>query len=158
MRWRMSPRVRGRGVSIRAATRLTSRSSRSIALERRDELLDPLVPGLERVLAEHRPLGLVVELEMDPVHGEVTAAFLGPPDELAPELGPGGLRRLIDGRLDLLVGARAFDEVAVLHFVKEPPVATDVVILEVHQRDLRVGQGNAFPPAIMLDQAVLDHP
>src|SRR5215471_13405442 len=120
MRWRMSSRVSGRGVSIRAATRLTSRSSRSMALERGDQLLDPLVPGLERVLAQHRPLGLVIELEMDPVDGEVAAALLGPPDELPPEFGPGGLRRLIDGRLDLLVGAGALDEVAVLHFVKEP--------------------------------------
>ena len=57
-----------------------------------DQLLDSLVVGPEGVLQQHRPLGLVVELEMDPVDGEVPAALLGPPDELAPQAGPGRLR------------------------------------------------------------------
>ena len=51
------------------------RRHRSHAL---DEPLDPLVDGPERVLAEHRALGLVVELEVDPVDGEVPPAFLRP--------------------------------------------------------------------------------
>ena len=76
------------------------RSPGGTALERGDQLLDPLVPRLERVLAQHRPLGLVVELQVDPVDGEVPAALLGPPDELAPQLGPGRLGRLVDRRLD----------------------------------------------------------
>ena len=45
--------------------------------------------GAEGVLAEHGPLRLVVELEVHPVDGEVAAAFLGAPDELAPEPGAG---------------------------------------------------------------------
>ena len=50
-----------------------------------DEALHTLVVRLERVLAQHRPLGLVVELEVHPVDGEVAAAFLGLPDEVAAE-------------------------------------------------------------------------
>ena len=46
--------------------------------QRGDQLLHPLVPGLERVLAQHGPLGLVVELEVHPVDGEVAPALLGP--------------------------------------------------------------------------------
>src|SRR6266571_417247 len=40
-------------------------------LHPRDELLDPLVHRAERVLAQDRPLGLVVQLEVHPVDGEV---------------------------------------------------------------------------------------
>src|SRR5689334_15892346 len=85
-RSRISSRRSGRGASISAATRLTSRSRRSTratlpvhleCLQRRDEFLDALVAGFERVLAEHRPLRLVVELEVHPVDGEVASALLG---------------------------------------------------------------------------------
>src|SRR6266487_6548283 len=58
-----------------------------------DELLHPLVGAPERVLAEHRALGLVVQFQVHPVHGEVTAPLLGAADELAAQPGPGGLRR-----------------------------------------------------------------
>src|SRR6202012_555314 len=58
-----------------------------------DELFDALVNRPERVLAQHRALGLVVELQVHPVHGEVTPPFLRPANELAPQPGPGGLRR-----------------------------------------------------------------
>src|SRR5689334_24727745 len=37
----------------------------------RDQLLDPLVDRAERVLAQHGPLSLVVQLEVDPVDGKV---------------------------------------------------------------------------------------
>src|SRR5260370_3865864 len=69
-----------------------------------DELLDPLVHRTERVLAQHRALGLVVQLEVHPVDGEVAPFLLRPADELAAQLGPGGLRR---GRLCLQEGAVA---------------------------------------------------
>jgi hypothetical protein len=58
-----------------------------------DELLHPLIDRAERVLAQHGPLGLVVELEVHPVDGEITAPFLGPADELTAQPRPGGLRR-----------------------------------------------------------------
>src|SRR5689334_16680099 len=58
-----------------------------------DQPLDPLVVGPERVLAQHGPLGLVVELQMYPVDGEVTTPLLGLADELAAEPSPGGLGR-----------------------------------------------------------------
>ena len=46
-----------------------------------DELVDPVVDGLERVFAQHRALRLVVELEMHPVDCEVAAFLLRAPDE-----------------------------------------------------------------------------
>ena len=52
------------------------------ALEALDELVDPLVVGPERVLAQNGSLGLVVQLQMDPVHRVVPLAFLGLADEL----------------------------------------------------------------------------
>ena len=55
-----------------------ARAVRGHGLERGDQLLDPLVVRLERVLAEHGALGLVVELEVHPVDGEVAPALLGP--------------------------------------------------------------------------------
>src|ERR1700678_2703804 len=58
-----------------------------------DESLDPLIDRTERVLAQHGSLGLVVELEMDPVDGEVAPLLLGPADELTAQLRPGGLWR-----------------------------------------------------------------
>src|SRR5690349_14940367 len=66
-----------------------------------DEALHPLVVRLERVLAQHRALGLVVELEVHPVDGEVAAALLGAPDELAPQARTRVLRRHALGLEDL---------------------------------------------------------
>src|SRR5919107_5478797 len=57
-----------------------------------DELVDALVVRPEGVLAEHRALCLVVELEVDPVDGEVAPPLLRPLDELSSKPGPGGLR------------------------------------------------------------------
>src|SRR3990170_2712149 len=97
----------------------------------RDELLDALVDGAERVLAQHGALRLVVELEVHPVDREVPAALLGPPDELAAEAGAGGLRRDglrledLDVRGDPLGGAVALQE------VEQAPVPRDVVIRQV---------------------------
>ena len=56
---------------------------------------------LERVLAQHGALGLVVQLQVHPVHRVVAALRLGLADELAAELGPRGLRRLAHGPVDL---------------------------------------------------------
>ena len=74
-----------------------------------DKLLHPFVDRTERVLAQHRPLRLVVQLEVHPVDGEVAALFLGPADELAPQLGAGGLRRDGLGLEDLQVGGHPVD-------------------------------------------------
>lgn len=52
--------------------------------QRGDEFFDPLVPTLERVLAEDGPLGLVVEFEVDPIHRVVPLVQFGGADELAP--------------------------------------------------------------------------
>src|SRR5580704_2866912 len=58
-----------------------------------DELLDPLIDRTERVLAQHGPLSLVVQLEMDPVDGEVPPLLQGLADELAAQPRPCSLRR-----------------------------------------------------------------
>src|SRR5260370_25566617 len=58
-----------------------------------DQLLDSLVHRAERVLAQHGPLGLVVQLQVNPVDGEITPLLLGPADELAAQLRPRRLRR-----------------------------------------------------------------
>src|SRR5260370_21435002 len=62
-------------------------------LAARAELLDALVHRTERVLAQHGPLGLVVQLEVHPVDGEVAPLLLGPADEFTAQLGPRRLRR-----------------------------------------------------------------
>ena len=58
------------------AASLQSRGQRG-PLHRGDQLLDALVDGLERVLAQHGALGLVVELEVHPVDGVVALLLLG---------------------------------------------------------------------------------
>ena len=87
----------------------------------------------ERVLAEDRALGLVVELQVHPVDRVVALALLGPADELAAQPRPGGLRWRLDGLVDVGVGAGALDHAGVLHLVEEPAGAADVVVLQVDQ-------------------------
>src|SRR6266436_1053118 len=55
----------------------------SAGLHAGDELLHPLVDRAEWVLAQHGPLGLVVELQVHPVDGEIAPPLLRPADELA---------------------------------------------------------------------------
>src|SRR4029079_13995617 len=73
--------------------------------ERSDQLLDPLVPTAQRVLAQHGALGLVVELEGHPIDGVVALALLGPLDELTAQPGSRRLRRLVDRHVDVRVRA-----------------------------------------------------
>ena len=79
--------LRGARRSCRVTLRFTTSSHRG------DELLDPLVDAAVRVLAQHGALRLVVQLEVHPVDGEVAPALLRALDEVAAQLGPGGLRR-----------------------------------------------------------------
>src|SRR5688572_24079926 len=66
-------RVNPTGCWISSRYSFRTRSTRSVVrgtavgLQGGDEALDALVGGLERVLAEQRPLRLVVELQVDPV-------------------------------------------------------------------------------------------
>src|ERR1700722_9043491 len=66
----------------------------TVPLQGLDEACDPLVAWLEGVFQEHRALGVVVELEVNPVDCEVAPALLGPLPERAAEPRPGRLRRL----------------------------------------------------------------
>src|SRR3954471_22663560 len=68
-------------------------ADRHMSLHAGDQLLDPLVDAAVRVLAQHGALGLVVQLEVHPVDGEVAAPLLRPADEIAAQLRPRGLRR-----------------------------------------------------------------
>src|SRR5947208_2100337 len=113
-------------------------SSKTSSLHVGDELLHPFVDGPERVLAEHRPLRLIVELEVDPVHRVVATFQLGVPDELAPEPGPGGLRRLAHRPLDLAFLDGAIGGAPPLQHVVQAAISVHVVVREVHQRDPRV--------------------
>src|SRR4029077_15323897 len=83
-----------------------SQPCRYAGLHPRDQLLDPLVHRAERVLAQHGPLSLVVQLEVHPVDGEVAPLLLGPADELAAQLGPRRLRRDRLGLEDVDVAGR----------------------------------------------------
>src|SRR5439155_9274395 len=75
----------------------------------RDQPVHPFVVRAERVLAQHGALGLVVELEVDPVDGEVAPLLLRVPDELAAQPGPRGLRRGLLGLEDLHVVGHPVD-------------------------------------------------
>src|SRR4029450_3319844 len=97
-----------------------------------DELVDPIVVGAERVLAEDGALGLVVELEVDPVDGVVAAAFLGLADELAAEAGPGGLGGLLGGAVDGPVVAHPLDRAVAVPQVVDAPPAVDHVVGQRH--------------------------
>src|SRR5512135_2127730 len=74
-----------------------------------DQLLYPLVDRAEWVLAQYRSLRLVVELQVHPVHGEVAAALLRPPDELTAQAGAGRLRGDGLGLEDVQVTGGAVD-------------------------------------------------
>src|SRR5690242_17488596 len=88
-----------------------------------DEAFHPLVVGTERVLAQHRALGLVVELEVDPVDGEVPTALLGALDEVAAQPRAGRLRRDRLRGEHVEVGGDPGDGTALLQQVVETPLA-----------------------------------
>src|SRR5262249_11155436 len=104
--------------------------------ERPDEALDPFVVTLERVLAEDGLALRIVQLQIYPVHAIVLALQIGLTDELAAQARPRGLGRYVLGALDRVVVRDAIDEAATRQREVEALVGTDVVILQVHQRDL----------------------
>src|SRR3954453_2786599 len=105
-----------------------------------DQPLHSLVVGPEGVLAEHRALRLIVELEVYPVDGEVTPPLLGLADELAPQARASGLRRDRLGLEDLQVGGHPRGGAALLEHVLQPAVAADVVVSQVELCYTRVTQ------------------
>src|SRR3989304_3741989 len=109
-------------------------------LHRSDQTLDTLVDGAERVLAQHRSLRLIVELEVNPVDCEVPACCLGCGDEVAPQFGARGLRRILDGVVDRFVLGDPLDQALALENVEDTPAAFDVVVRQVELRDLGIGQ------------------
>src|SRR3990172_3242230 len=113
-----------------------------VASERSDQFVHPLVHGAEGVLAEHRPLGLVVELQVHPVDGEVAVLGLRGLDEVAAETRPCRLRGLGESSGDVLVGDHTFHEAPALEEVIQPAVLGDPVALaaQVHGILLQPGQ------------------
>ena len=105
-----------------------------------DQTLNTVIARAEGVLAENCALCLIVQLQMDPVDGVVALAFFGPADELTPQARPCRLwwvvHRLGDGR----VGHHVFDAPGVLELVEDRTGTSDVVVLQVHQRDAGVTQ------------------
>src|SRR5512132_2378601 len=123
-----------------------------------DQLLDAIVHAAERVLAEHRPLGLVVQLEVHPVHRVVAPLLLRVTDEVPPQLGPRRLRGLPHGPLDLLLRDGAFHLARALEHVVQAACAIDVVVREVQERDTGVRERQLVAGAKVLDQALLGDP
>ena len=96
---------------------------------------------LERVLAQHRLLRLIVQLQVHPVHGVVPLAFLGPLDELASQPGACGLGRILDGVVDVGVDTDPLDEMGA--FIAEyPEIAIEFIasnsILNLGRREADV--------------------
>jgi NADH-quinone oxidoreductase subunit B/C/D len=87
---------------------------------------------------DYPEFGLSGELEVHPIDGEVPAGFLRRADELAPQFGPGGLRRCVDRGLDLLVGGDPRREAFALQQIEHATTAFDVVIGQIELTDLRV--------------------
>src|SRR5690349_15184717 len=123
-----------------------------------DQLLDPLVDRAERVFAQHGPLGLVVQLEVHPVDGEVASLLLRPADELAAQLGPGGLRRDRLGLEDVDVTGRPLDGAVALEQVVQAAAAVYVVVGQVELGHPGRGQRQVVPGPVPLDELVLGHP
>src|SRR3954465_1097712 len=73
------------------------------------ELFHPVVHGAERVLAQDGALRLVIELEMDPVDGEVAPLLLRALDEVSTQPSASCLRRHRLGLEDAQVGGDALD-------------------------------------------------
>src|SRR5690349_14847618 len=121
-------RVRPRRLDRTADTSASRNAGTAKGLQRRDQLLDPLVVGLERVLAQHGALGLIVELQVHPVDRVVALALLGPADELTAQASSRGLRRQVHRGVDVGVGAHPLDQVVVLQLVVEAPRAVHVVV------------------------------
>ncbi len=95
--------------------------------------------GLEGVLAHDCALGLIVELEMDPVDGEVPLAGLRRLDEGAAESGPRGLGRSFHCVGDLRVFHDTLGTPVLLEQVVETPGSVDIVIGEIHHRQPGIG-------------------
>jgi len=76
--------------------------------------------------------------------------LLGLLDEFAAEPGPGGLGRVVDRLIDLGVGAMRSTSPPLLHAVEQAALARHVVVLQVHEGDLGVGQRQAVALAVAL--------
>src|SRR4051794_12784425 len=143
---------------VRQPIRSLLRSRLRSASHAGDQPLHPLVDAGERVLAEHRALSLVVQLQVHPVDGEVAPLLLRPPHEVAAQLRAGGLRRHRLGLEDLDVARHALHLAAALEQVEQAPAAGDVVVRQVQLSHTRVREVETVLGPVALDQPELDHP
>src|SRR5215468_922559 len=130
----------------------------SSALHAGDQLFDPFVHRAERVLAQDRALSLVVELEVDPVDGEVPPPLLCPANELSPQPCPRGLRRHRLGLEDVDVPHGAHHRAAALEEVVEPAAAVHVVVGEVELGHPGRGERQVVLGPVPLDELELGYP
>ena len=112
----------------------------------------------ERVLAQDGPLRLVVQLQVHPVDGVVVAALLGGADEVAAQLGPGGLRRHRLGPEDRRVGGHPRRQPTLLQQGEQPAAPPDVVVGQVELGDPVVGQAQPVLGRVAVQQPELDRP
>src|SRR5438034_11809142 len=68
------------------------------------------------------------------------------------------LRRLHDGPLQLFIGREPLDLPGVCESMVEPPIAPDIVVLQIDRAKLRVAPRETVPFPISLEQAKLGHP
>src|SRR5256712_787260 len=127
-------------------------------LEGANQSLDPLVVGLEGVLAEDRLALRIVELQVDPVDAIVLALQIRLADELAAEPRARGLRRHVLGLLDRVVVGDPVHVVVAHEAVVDALVGPDVVVLQVEERHLRVSPGEAVAVHEVVDELALDDP
>src|ERR1700733_5365327 len=146
-------------VTLRSTTRPGARRApRPRGVHPRDELFDSFVYRTEGVLAQDGALGLVVQLQVHPVDGEVTPLLLCPPDELPAQLGPGGLRWHRLSLEDVDVTRGPLHRPGPLQQVVQATSAVHVVISQVQLGHPGRGQRQVVPGPVPLDQLILGHP
>src|SRR5689334_4375151 len=99
-----------------------------------------------------------VELEVDPVDGEIAALLLSSPDEVAAQPGPSGLRRHGLALEDLQIVADPGGLSLPLQQVVQTTTPVDVVICEVYLRDPGMRHRHVVLGPVPLDELVLHHP
>src|SRR5438445_2837315 len=79
-------------------------------------------------------------------------------DAPAAEERAGILRWLHDGPLHLFVGREPLDLPGMCESMVEPPIAPNIVVLQIDRAELRVAPREAVPFPISLEQTQLGHP
>ena len=120
-----------------------------------EELVDALVLGGEGVAQGDGRGAAVVELEVDPVGGEVAAQVLGAGDDGAAQVGAGRGRRRRDRRAGGVVVDEAAQEARSLELEAQTVGRADVVVGEGQAGDARVVQADTGALGVAGEELVL---